>query len=277
MSVRSRTSTACLPCTDELPQAERPAQDAHIRVHAHEQDVVDAPALQQVPDLDARVADGVLVADLDGRDLLPPGRALRARRAVVAAAVGLIDAGRPPSPRRGSCCTSRRCRRAGSRPSGRTGALPGGMVLVGVHATARGVDDEHPPGPRGGDRPVHRGRQLADATRRTPAPVLVPHVADDDRRLRPDPTGAPPPGPGSRTMCPSRRRSGIGAHPRMQHQGSRAAEARARPRPPGIRRSPKPKIQMNPTHLRHQVFGIGTILLERGHPPADRRCSTPAE
>ena len=38
--------------------------------------------------------------------------------------------------------------------------------------------------PRGGDRPVHRRGQLADPARGPLAPVLVPHVADDDGRLR---------------------------------------------------------------------------------------------
>ena len=65
--------------------------------------------------------------------------------------------GRRPSPRRESCRhqSAMSVGQVGGL-GGRLGPLPGGMVLVGVHATARGVDDEHAPGPRRGDRLVHR-------------------------------------------------------------------------------------------------------------------------
>jgi hypothetical protein len=41
-------------------------------MNAHEHDMGDPPAFQQVPDLDPRVADGILAADLERGDLRPP-------------------------------------------------------------------------------------------------------------------------------------------------------------------------------------------------------------
>ena len=62
-----------LAMASKLPQPERPAEHAHVRMHAHEHDMGDSPAFQQVPDLDPRVADRILVANLDGGDLRSPG------------------------------------------------------------------------------------------------------------------------------------------------------------------------------------------------------------
>ena len=42
------------------------ADDAHVRVHADEHDVRDPALLHHVPHLDARVADGIVVADGKG-------------------------------------------------------------------------------------------------------------------------------------------------------------------------------------------------------------------
>ena len=63
---------------------------------------------------------------------------------VVFAAVGLIDGVVALLLGGNAAGTSRRCPRAGWPPSGRLGrVLPSRVVLVGVHATARSVDDEH--------------------------------------------------------------------------------------------------------------------------------------
>ena len=102
----------------QVPQAERPAEHAHIRMNAHEHDVGDPAALEQVPDLDARVADRVLVVDLDGGDLRLPGRSLRALRPVVAAAVGLVDRVDPLLLGRDLVAPLADVVRAGSRPWG---------------------------------------------------------------------------------------------------------------------------------------------------------------
>src|SRR5262249_59296411 len=75
-----------------LPQAERPADDAHVGVHAHQDDVGDPAGLDQVPDLLAGVADRVVVVDLDRLVLALPGAEVHlAGRGVVAAAVAGID------------------------------------------------------------------------------------------------------------------------------------------------------------------------------------------
>src|SRR5262249_7065274 len=111
-------------------------------------------------------------------------RALGASRPVVAAAVGLVD-------RVNALLFGRNLvtplanvvwKILGSRSVLRF--LPSRMILVGVHATARGMDDQYSLGPRRGDRLIHERRQFSDAARGPATPVLIPHVADDDRRLR---------------------------------------------------------------------------------------------
>ena len=62
-----------LAMASKLPQPERHYEYAHVRMNSHKNDMGDPPAFQQVPDLDPRVADGILVADLDRGDLRPPG------------------------------------------------------------------------------------------------------------------------------------------------------------------------------------------------------------
>ena len=74
-----------------------------------------------------------------------------------------------------------RHRRLGERRGLRAFALR--RVLVEVRAGARGVDDEHALRARRLHHLVHRPGHLADTPRGGLAPVVVPHVADDDRRL----------------------------------------------------------------------------------------------
>src|SRR5439155_19388480 len=112
-----------------------------------------AALLQQVPDLDARVADRVRVVDLEHVDLRQPrgGRVAALRlelrfpflllgRVGVAAAVGLVDGVNTlflggnlvaPRPDAGGQV---------SRLRGGLGALAGRVVLVGGHAAAGGGD-----------------------------------------------------------------------------------------------------------------------------------------
>ena len=58
-------------------------------MHAEEDDVANPTLLQQVPDLHARVADGVLVVDLDGGDLAEVTLTLAAPRRVARPAAGV--------------------------------------------------------------------------------------------------------------------------------------------------------------------------------------------
>ena len=56
-----------------LPEPEGPSRHAHIHVHAHEDNVVDVARFEEVPDLDAGVADRVLLlVDAEDFDLLRP-------------------------------------------------------------------------------------------------------------------------------------------------------------------------------------------------------------
>src|SRR5439155_280671 len=51
-----------------------PTQNAHVGVYAHENHVLDTLVFQQIPDLHARVADGVFILNLQKIDLSLPGR-----------------------------------------------------------------------------------------------------------------------------------------------------------------------------------------------------------
>ena len=55
---------------DHLPDADRPAKDAHVQVHAHENDIFNAVLREQVVGFLPVVGDGVaLIVDLDEVDL----------------------------------------------------------------------------------------------------------------------------------------------------------------------------------------------------------------
>ena len=117
-----------------LAEAEGPAGDAHVHVDAHEDDVLDAAGFEQVPNLDAGIADGVLLlVDAQHVDLLRPrGARIEALRLeflrpggvfggiIVFAAVGSDRWDRPQLPRPGSVCTTRRSCPASGRPAART-------------------------------------------------------------------------------------------------------------------------------------------------------------
>jgi hypothetical protein len=178
-----------------LPQPEGAARDAHVEMHAHEDDVVDVLRLEQVPDLHAAVADGVLfLVDAQRVDLLRP-RALsdsgpwlrvpwprrRVRRIVVLAAVGLIE--RIHRQFLGGICLHHSPILSGKRGRGRRGlrALACRRAFVGLHAGAAGrVDDEHAGFAGLFEHLVHARGHLALACDRVFAVMQVPHVADDD-------------------------------------------------------------------------------------------------
>jgi len=168
----------------EVAQPEGSAQDAHVGVHAHQDNVLDLPLFEQVPDFDARVADGVSVPDLDRIDLPGPGQRRWALRFAVAPAVGMIyriarlllGLVLPVAPFGDTVRQIGRPRRVPGDPASR-------MVPVEVHRVTRGVDDQNALLSGDGHNTVHHRRQLGDTPRCTLAPVAVPHVADDDRGL----------------------------------------------------------------------------------------------
>ena len=179
-----------------VAQAERAAEHAHIRMHPDEHYVADAARLEQVPNLNAAVADRVaLGVDLDHVHL-PLPRAARVaaqlgqsigpggvlRRVVVLAAVGVVDRVAlaflhridPVAPALDGL------RLHGSRRSG-LGAFARGVVLVKRHAGRRRVDDQRALCPGGADKPVHAGCHFTDSADGVFAMVQIPHVADDHR------------------------------------------------------------------------------------------------
>ena len=168
-----------LPLANHLPDRERPAQHAHVLVHAHDDDVGDAALAHQIVGLRA-VRDCVAFLDFDGCDLPPPGRADRARRVVVATAVRIVNRQRRLASRvRAHPALERRPRRGRRR---RLRKLAPARTLVELHRLARAMDDQHPAGAQGRDELVHAGRHFRDARGRALAPVLVPHIADDGSR-----------------------------------------------------------------------------------------------
>ena len=60
------------------------------------------------------------------------------------------------------------------------GQFSAGSALVSFHRVAGGVNDEAAFGPDGVDQVVDARSDLAAALRSAFAPVLIPHVADDD-------------------------------------------------------------------------------------------------
>ena len=165
-------------------------------MHAHEHHVGDPALFEQAPDLDARIADRVLVANGQSGMLALPrsfrvpvqrfqlGVPLRVfRRVVVLAAVRLIDRVLPflLGGNLGTPLVNRLGQVLGRRSS--LGSPPRRMVLVGVHATRRRVDDEGALSPRLRQELVHPGDHLLFPADRIQAVMGVPHVADDDGRL----------------------------------------------------------------------------------------------
>jgi hypothetical protein len=154
-------------------------------------------SFEDAPDLVSAVAEVVLFAvDLDEVGLFFPRRAwVAAHRLelrgplgvllgiVVLAAVGLVD--------RIDALLLRRDPRTPGGDVGRQvfrfrrllSAAAGGMIGVGRHAVAGGVDDRHTPAPRLLHHLIEPRTELLHAPHRVQAMVQVPHVAHDKRRL----------------------------------------------------------------------------------------------
>mgnify|MGYP005632861465 FL=1 len=183
--------------TRHVAQAERPAEHAHVRVHADEQHVANAARLKQIPNLDAVVADHVAFGvDLDQVHLpLPRATRVAAERGqalgpsgvlgcvVVLAAVGVVDGValvflhrvNPVAP----TLDGLGLHGGGGRG---LGTFAGGVVFVKIHARRRRVNDQRTPGPCGVEKLIHARRHFADAADGVFAVMQIPHVADDHRR-----------------------------------------------------------------------------------------------
>ena len=166
-----------LTLTDHLADGEGAAEDAHVDVDAHDDDVGDAALAHEVEGLGG-IGDGVAGKDLERGVLAGPGLEGRAIRTAIAAAVrvvdgqGSFDVGLEGTP-------TFEGNRGGDLGGG-LGEFPAGMVLVEVHGVGRAVDDEATAGAGGPDHLVHPGGHLPDAFGGVRAVVLVPHVTDDD-------------------------------------------------------------------------------------------------
>src|SRR5262249_26881424 len=158
-------------------QPEGPADDAHVRVHAHQNDIADAAGFEQVPDLLARIADSVLVVDLDRLVLVLPGAVVLRRRIVVAAAVAGVNGQRRFVGK--LLASGSDVFRLIPRRGGRLSELALRRTPVELHAIAGGVDDEDAALPGLLDDIVHPRGDLGAAPRGALAPVIVPHVAND--------------------------------------------------------------------------------------------------
>lgn len=166
-----------LPLSDHLADGEGAAEDAHVFVNAHDDDVRDAVLPHEVERFRG-VCDGVPVLDLDGGMLPFPGHEARAIWAAVAAAIRVVDRQRwfllilPRAPALDGDLGfnfGRRLREFASR-----------MVFVEPHRLAGAMDDEDAALAGSGEDVVHDGREFADAIRCVRAPMAVPHIADDD-------------------------------------------------------------------------------------------------
>ena len=98
-------------------------------------------------------------------------------------------------------------------------ALPGGRAGVEVHRVGRGVDDQHAPPAEGLHHRRHPGDEALQAHLGAPAGVVIPDVAEHERRLRRAQATV--------SVCGPRRRSRPGARGAA---GARAAAgSRSRP------------------------------------------------
>ena len=154
-----------------LLDGERAVQHAHIRVHPHHEQVPDAAVLEEAVNLPAIVGDDVVLADRQPR-MLPRPDINHLVPFGVAAAVAVIDR---------QLRIGQRHRRRRLHLRQLQHALPLRVVLVKLHHVRRRVNDADARRPRLVHHRRHPPHHLVDTSARAPAPVLVPHVADQDR------------------------------------------------------------------------------------------------
>ncbi len=76
---------------DQLPNPERPSQDAHVEMDAHDRDMFDLELSQQIVELLGVIRDRVLFRDFERLDLPRPGLANRAFLFAIATHVRVVD------------------------------------------------------------------------------------------------------------------------------------------------------------------------------------------
>ena len=166
-----------LALADHLTNRKRPAQHAHVQMNAHHEDVGDAALAHEIIGLRA-VGDGVAIADFDGGNLLLPGRVSFALRGVVATAVRVVDG------QRGFFCGIELApaleRDFRFRRGRGLGQFPAERAFVKLHRVTGAMDDEHAALAGVVHESIHARSHFGDAPGRAGAPMLVPHVAEDD-------------------------------------------------------------------------------------------------
>ena len=164
-----------------MADAERPAQDAHVGVHAHQHDVFDVFLHEEVVDFLAAVADAVVADDVEAGVLLAEAAHRQADDRIIARLF------------RGVHRQRRFAFGVELAPAFERHRRLGGLCLLHAQAVRRagiqiqraawGMDDHDAVAARRGDHLVHLRRHDADALGGELAVVIVPHVADNDRRL----------------------------------------------------------------------------------------------
>lgn len=153
-----------------LADGEGASQNAHVGVHAHNENRVDAFLLEEIVDFTAVVGYAVVFADVDQWGLAGPG-GVPGFLGRIAAAVRIVD---------------------GQGMSGKIQGIGEGRLRSVFHAAALGpvvieeqrfgggVKDLDAGVAQGADDAIHFGGYGCAAFGGAVAPVFVPHVADDD-------------------------------------------------------------------------------------------------
>ena len=160
--------------TRHLADGKRPVQHTHVRVHAHHNEIFDPLLPKKTVNLLAVVRNAVEFANVEARDLARPGFVPRLLRGVTAA-VGIVNGQRRVG-------NFQRSWHFHMRREQDATAL--GRVLIKVHRFGWRVNYLDSFGAGGVDDRRHLVGQSTAALRGALAPMLVPHVTDDDRHFR---------------------------------------------------------------------------------------------
>ena len=176
-----------------LPQSEWPTQHAHVGVYADQDHVANFAVLHHAPDFRAAIANIIGIMNLQTVHLFLPGRPgvaaagleflgpfLVLHRIIILAAIRLIDWILAGFLRRNLFAP--KVDVFGQRLGlGRIQhVLARRMIFVGLHTTARRVDDRKAQLAGGLDHLVHTRRQFPSTARGIQAMMQIPHVANDN-------------------------------------------------------------------------------------------------